>query len=86
MLTIRRLVLVILVVAWVFRQVRKASGWLGRCFVRAMNLSHATMADWALQQVTVPKNAAILDVGCGGGWTVRRLSALACEGKVIGLD
>ena len=51
-----------------------------------MNLSHATMADWGLQQVRVPKNAAILDVGCGGGRTVRRLAALASEGNVIGLD
>ena len=44
------------------------------------------MADWGLQQVRVPKNAAILDVGCGGGRTVRRLAALASEGNVIGLD
>jgi ubiquinone/menaquinone biosynthesis C-methylase UbiE len=51
-----------------------------------MNLGHATLADWGLQQVTVPKSATILDVGCGGGSTVRRLAALASEGKVIGLD
>jgi ubiquinone/menaquinone biosynthesis C-methylase UbiE len=44
------------------------------------------MTDWGLQQVTVPKNAAILDVGCGGGRTVQRLAALAPEGKVTGLD
>ena len=86
MLKILRLVLPMLWAAWVFRQVRKPSGWLGRRVVRAMNLSHATMADWGLQQVRVPKNAAILDVGCGGGRTVRRLAALASEGNVIGLD
>ena len=86
MLKILRLVLPMLLAAWVFRQVRKPSGWLGRRVVRAMNLSHATMADWGLQQVRVPKNAAILDVGCGGGRTVRRLAALASEGNVIGLD
>jgi len=51
-----------------------------------MNLSHATLAGWGLRQVTVPRNAVILDVGCGGGQMVRRLSALASEGKVIGLD
>lgn len=86
MLLILRLVLAVLLMAWLFRQVRKPSGWLGRRVVRAMNLSHATMTDWGLQQVTVPKNAAILDVGCGGGWTVRKLLALAPEGKVVGLD
>ena len=86
MLKLLKLLLALLLAAWLFRQVRKPSGWLGRRVVRAMNLSHATMTDWGLQQVQVPKNAAILDVGCGGGETVRRLAALAPEGKVIGVD
>ena len=83
---ILRLVLLILLFVWVSRQVRKPSGPLGRRLVRGMNLGHSTMTDWGLQQVTVPKNAAILDIGCGGGRTVQRLAALAPEGKVIGLD
>ena len=86
MLKILRLVLPILLAVWVFRQVRKPSGWLGRRVVRAMNLSHAAMTDWALQQVAVPTNGAILDVGCGGGRTVHTLAALASEGRVTGLD
>ena len=86
MLKIVRLLLSILAAAWLFRQVRKPSGWLGRLIVRAMNLSHATMTDWGLQQLAVPKNAAILDIGCGGGWALRRLAAMAPDGKVIGLD
>jgi ubiquinone/menaquinone biosynthesis C-methylase UbiE len=81
-----RLVLLILLVAWVFRQVRKPSGWLGKRVVRAMNLGHASMTEWGLQQIKVPANGAILDVGCGGGETVRKLAALAPEGRVIGLD
>jgi ubiquinone/menaquinone biosynthesis C-methylase UbiE len=85
-LRILRLALPILLILWVFRQVRKPSGPLGRRVVRAMNLGHAAMTDWGLEQVTVPKNAMILDVGCGGGRTVRRLAALAPEGKVVGLD
>ena len=36
--------------------------------------------------MAVPKTAAILDVGCGGGSALRRLAALAPDGKVIGLD
>jgi ubiquinone/menaquinone biosynthesis C-methylase UbiE len=83
---ILRLVLLILLFAWVSQQVRKPSGLLGRRIVRAMNLSHSAMTDWGLQQVMVPKNAAILDVGCGGGRTVQRLATLAPEGKVVGLD
>jgi ubiquinone/menaquinone biosynthesis C-methylase UbiE len=51
-----------------------------------MNLSHGTLTDWGLQQVMVATNAVILDIGCGGGRTVRRLAELAPEGKVVGLD
>ena len=83
---ILRLVLPVLLAAWLFRQVRKPSGWLGRRVVRAMNLSHSAMTDWGLQKVGVAKGAAILDVGCGGGWTVQKLAGLASEGRVIGLD
>ena len=86
LLKILRFVLAIALVVWLFRQVRKPSGWLGRRVVRAMNLGHAKMTDWALQQVNIPKNAAILDIGCRGGWTVRKLATLASEGKVTGLD
>ncbi len=86
MVKLLKLLVVLLLVAWLFRQVRKPTGWLGRRVVRAMNLGHASMTDWGLQEVQVPKNAAILDVGCGGGETVRKLALLASEGKVVGLD
>ena len=86
MLQILKLVLAILIILWVFRQVRKPSGLLDRRTVRAMNLSHAKMTDWGLEQVIAPKNALILDVGCGGGRTVGRLAALAPNGRVVGLD
>ena len=86
MFKILRIVFSLLLIAWVFRQVRKPSGWLGRRIVRAMNLSHATMTDWGLQHVTVPTEAVILDIGCGGGRTVQRLASLAQKGNVVGLD
>jgi SAM-dependent methyltransferase len=86
LLRILRLVLAISLVAWVMRQVRRPSGWLGRRTVRVMNRSHATLTDWGLKQIIVPKDAIILDVGCGGGRTVQRLAALASTGHVVGLD
>jgi ubiquinone/menaquinone biosynthesis C-methylase UbiE len=86
MFWVLRLVLLILLFAWVSRQVRNPSGPLGRRVVRAMNMSHSAMTDWGLQQITIPKNAVILDIGCGGGRTVRKLAALAPDGKVVGLD
>lgn len=86
MFSILRWALAILFILWVFRQVRKPSGSLGRRMVRAMNLGHSSMTDWGLQQLSVPPNASILDVGCGGGRTIHRLATLAPEGKVFGLD
>ena len=73
-------------VAWLFRQVRNPSGLLGKRVIRAMNLGHAKMTDWALDQVPIPKDAAALDIGCGGGRTVQRLAVLAPNGKIVGLD
>jgi ubiquinone/menaquinone biosynthesis C-methylase UbiE len=83
---ILKLVLLIVLVAWVSSQVRNPSGPLGRRVVRAMNMSHSAMTDWGLQQLTILKNAAILDVGSGGGRTVQKLAALAPEGNTVGLD
>lgn len=83
---ILRVAVVVLATVWMLRQVRKPTGWLGRRTVRAMNRSHASLTDWALQQLTVSSGANILDIGCGGGETVRKLAALAPNGKVTGLD
>jgi len=54
--------------------------------VRGWNRSHAKLTDWGLQQISLPKKAVMLDVGCGGGRTVSRLSTLAPSGRVVGLD
>jgi ubiquinone/menaquinone biosynthesis C-methylase UbiE len=44
------------------------------------------LAEWGLQQVSVGEGDTILDVGCGGGAMVRKLAAVAAEGKVFGVD
>jgi ubiquinone/menaquinone biosynthesis C-methylase UbiE len=86
MLLVVRVLVAIVLIGWLFRQVRKPSGWLGKRVVRAMNLSHGAMTDWALQLITIPRVATILDIGCGGGRTIQELAAWAPEGKVFGLD
>lgn len=83
---ILRVVLMLLLFAWLSRQVRKLGGLVGRSLLRTMNLSHAALTDWGLDQLAVGSTAAILDIGCGGGRTVHRLVALAPGGKVTGLD
>ena len=81
-----RVVLALLLFAWMSRQVRKPGGLLGRRLVVAMNLSHAALTDWGLEQLALLNADAILDIGCGGGRMVHRLAALAPGGKVTGLD
>ena len=67
-------------------QCRKPTGWLGRLFLWVMKRVHSKLAEWGLQQVSVVKGDTILDVGCGGGAMVRKLAAVAAEGKVYGID
>ena len=75
-----------LLVFWLLRQAGRPRGPLGRNMVRGWNRSHSKLTDWGLQQLTLPGNGGMLDVGCGGGRTVSRLSALAPAGRVVGLD
>ncbi|ABF40117.1 UbiE/COQ5 methyltransferase [Candidatus Koribacter versatilis Ellin345] len=86
LLLIVKVVAMVGLIAWLLRQFRKPSGWLGRGIARSMNVSHGQMTDWGLQQVAVARDAAILDVGCGGGETVRKLAEMAPAGSVVGVD
>ena len=82
-------VLVLIVIAHVVRmtnQVRKPSGRVGRAVVSRMNLSHAALTDWGLEHVRIEPSFAILDVGCGGGRTIREMAARATAGRVFGVD
>jgi ubiquinone/menaquinone biosynthesis C-methylase UbiE len=72
--------------AYVMNQVRKPSKGLGRVMASAMNESHSAMTDWGLQHASIEKNSTILDVGCGGGRTIRKHAAAASEGMVHGVD
>jgi ubiquinone/menaquinone biosynthesis C-methylase UbiE len=86
---IRKLILVAITLAamaYVLSQSRKPSRWVGRFFVRAMNLSHSGLTDWGLTHVRIAKNASILDIGCGGGRTLQKLAAVATEGRLYGVD
>ena len=44
------------------------------------------MTDWGLQHVPIEKQFTILDVGCGGGRTIRKHAAAAPDGMVYGID
>ena len=68
------------------RQCRRPAGWLGRRLARTMNLSHASLTRWGLQHVRIEPGWHALDIGCGGGQTIRSIAAMAPAGRVEGVD
>lgn len=69
---------------YLVRQVKKPTRFVGRIFARMMNTSHSPLTDWALTHLAIPKDATVLDVGCGGGRTIEKLAQTAI--LVFGVD
>jgi len=67
-------------------QCKKPTGWLGRLLLWQMNARHSKLTDWGLTHVSIEKHYSVLDVGCGGGRTISKLTAAATQGKVCGID
>src|SRR5262249_43239941 len=67
-------------------QCRKPEGWGGWFVLWEMNRHHSKLTDWGLSHVTIGTRDVILDVGCGGGRTVKKLAAIATDGKAYGID
>lgn len=82
--TAARVALAAAAAVYMGRQVRKPTRFVGRLFARMMNASHAALTDWALAQIPIPADAAVLDVGCGGGRTIEKLAQRAAS--VYGID
>ncbi len=61
-------------------------GFLGRCMLRFMNFGHAPLTNWGLDHVEFSDGMVMLDIGCGGGATLKRLLKRSPEGMVYGID
>jgi SAM-dependent methyltransferase len=68
------------------KQCRKPEGLFGALLARGMNMGHSGFTDWGLNHLSIGGDFIILDVGCGGGRTVRKMAMKAAGGKVFGLD
>jgi len=73
-------------VVWLVTQCRKPNGLLGRAILASMNVAHSGLTDWGLGKVSIHESDTMLDVGCGGGRTVKKLAAMTPNGKVFGVD
>ena len=69
-----------------FSQCARPEGFLGRCMLRFMNFGHAPLTNWGLTHITFSGGMIMLDIGCGGGATLKRLLKRCPNGKVYGID
>lgn len=64
----------------------KPHGEAGAEMLKEMNEHHSSVTTWALGFLDVKNGESILDIGCGGGETLRRLSEMNVSGKLTGVD
>lgn len=64
----------------------KPTGEAGAEMLARMNDSHAAVTEWGLSHLCIAPDAAVLDIGCGGGATLHRLSQRAPQGHITGVD
>ena len=69
-----------------FSQFARPEGFLGRCMLRFMNFGHAPLTNWGLDHISFRGGMTMLDIGCGGGATLKRLLKRSTGGKVYGID
>jgi ubiquinone/menaquinone biosynthesis C-methylase UbiE len=67
-------------------QCRKPSGLLGGLMGPLMNWSHHPLSRWTIEMMNIQPHSSILDIGCGGGMTIKEMARLATGGFVAGVD
>jgi len=67
-------------------QCRKPSGWLGGLMGPLMNWRHRPLSRWTIELMGIQPHSSILDIGCGGGMTIKEMARLATSGFVAGVD
>lgn len=70
----------------ILSQSKKPSGLFGRFLARGMNFGHSGLTRWGLGFIDIACDIDTLDIGCGGGRTVKRLAGIVSDGKVVGID
>lgn len=67
-------------------QFRMPHGYIGYGLAYSMNWGHASLSEWALQNMILSPDACVLDIGCGGGGNIRRYLKIAPQGRIFGID
>ena len=61
-------------------------GEAGEAMLTRMNDSHSLLTDRALSLVSFCGNETVLDIGCGGGAALNKMSRMLPKGKLFGID
>ncbi len=65
---------------------KKPEGDAGRLMLGRMNESHASLTAWAISLLELEEGDRVLDIGCGGGAALRRMSGSIMSGHLTGVD
>ena len=69
-----------------FTNCANPQGRMGRAMLRFMNLCHAPLTNWGLDHIKFQDGWTMLDIGCGGGATIKRLLKRSKDAHVYGID
>ncbi len=69
-----------------FSQCARPEGSLGRVMLSFMNYTHAPLTASDVYKRQIQDGWTMLDVGCGGGFTIRRLLNRSKDAQVYGID
>ena len=61
-------------------------GRMGRAMLKFMNMCHAPLTNWGLSLIGIQDGWTMLDIGCGGGATLQRLTNRSKGSMVYGID
>lgn len=64
----------------------KPHGEAGELMLKRMGVSHKNVTDWALSYLDIDGSEWVLDIGCGGGDALKKMSACITDGKLFGID
>ncbi len=65
---------------------RKPEGEAGSAMLKRMNESHYEMTGWGLDFLSFDAADHVLDIGCGGGMTLKRIAEMVPDGTLYGID
>lgn len=69
-----------------FTNCANPQGRMGRAMLRFMNFGHAPLTNWGLDLIDIHDGWMMLDIGCGGGATLKRLLKRSNDAQVYGID